>query len=75
MFNAYWEALDFDLPLSPAAAVAGWQRWIDTSLNRPRTSWMPLPPRRCPECNTASRLAPWRRCLSELMGAAGPSWS
>jgi isoamylase len=35
MFNAYWEALDFDLPLAPAAAVAGWQRWIDTSLESP----------------------------------------
>jgi glycogen operon protein len=32
MFNAYWEALDFDLPLAPAA---GWQRWIDTSLDSP----------------------------------------
>ena len=31
MFNAYWEALDFDVPPPPAAAVAGWQRWIDTS--------------------------------------------
>ena len=35
MFNAYWEALDFDLPLVPAAAVSGWQRWIDTSLESP----------------------------------------
>ena len=35
MFNAYWEALDFDLPLAPGAAVAGWQRWIDTSLDSP----------------------------------------
>ena len=35
MFNAYWEALDFDLPLAPGAAVAGWQRWIDTSLESP----------------------------------------
>ena len=35
MFNAYWEALDFELPLAPAAAVAGWQRWIDTSLELP----------------------------------------
>jgi isoamylase len=35
MFNAYWEALDFDLPLAPAAAVYGWQRWIDTSLESP----------------------------------------
>ena len=31
MFNAYWEALDFELPLAPVAAVSGWQRWIDTS--------------------------------------------
>jgi isoamylase len=31
MFNAYWEALDFDLPSAPTSAVAGWQRWIDTS--------------------------------------------
>ena len=35
MFNAYWEALDFELPLAPEAAVAGWQRWIDTSLESP----------------------------------------
>jgi hypothetical protein len=31
MFNAYWAALDFDLPSAPTSAVAGWQRWIDTS--------------------------------------------
>ena len=36
MFNAYWEALDFDLPPIPATAVAGWQRWIDTSLESPQ---------------------------------------
>jgi isoamylase len=35
MFNAYWEALDFELPLAPEAADAGWQRWIDTSLQSP----------------------------------------
>jgi hypothetical protein len=40
-----------------------------------RTSWTPLPPHLCPECNTAWRLVPWRRCLSELMGAADPSSS
>ena len=34
MFNAYWEALDFDLPSAPAGAV-GWRRWIDTSLVSP----------------------------------------
>ena len=35
MFNAYWEALDFDLPPAPAAAIGGWRRWIDTSLEPP----------------------------------------
>ncbi len=35
MFNAFWEALDFELPLAPAGAVAGWQRWIDTSRDWP----------------------------------------
>ncbi len=35
MFNAYWEALDFELPLPPATATSGWQRWIDTSLESP----------------------------------------
>jgi isoamylase len=35
MFNAYWEALDFDLPAPPATAVDGWRRWIDTSRESP----------------------------------------
>jgi isoamylase len=35
IFNAYWEALDFELPLAPGSALAGWQRWIDTSLESP----------------------------------------
>jgi isoamylase len=35
MFNAYWEALDFELPPAPTTAFAGWRRWIDTSLESP----------------------------------------
>jgi glycogen operon protein len=35
IFNAYWEALHFDLPAVPNTAVFGWQRWIDTSLDSP----------------------------------------
>jgi len=55
MFNAYWEALDFDLPSAPAAAV-GWRRWIDTSLVSPEditdpTTAPPVP-------GTQYRLAP-----------------
>ena len=35
MFNAYWDALDFDLPTVPATAGSGWQRWIDTARESP----------------------------------------
>lgn len=35
MFNAYWGALDFELPPLPATAVSGWQRWIDTARESP----------------------------------------
>jgi isoamylase len=35
MSNAYWEALDFELPPVPATAASGWQRWIDTALDSP----------------------------------------
>ncbi len=35
MSNAYWEALDFELPPVPETAVAGWRRWIDTALQSP----------------------------------------
>jgi isoamylase len=35
MSNAYWEPLDFDLPVVPGAGVGGWRRWIDTALESP----------------------------------------
>ncbi len=35
MFNAYWEALDFELPAVPETALSGWQRWIDTARESP----------------------------------------
>ena len=35
MSNAYWEALDFELPPVAATAASGWQRWIDTALDSP----------------------------------------
>jgi isoamylase len=35
MINAYWEALEFDLPPIPAGTLAGWSRWIDTALESP----------------------------------------
>ena len=35
MFNAYWEALDFELPPGPDDAASGWRRWVDTALESP----------------------------------------
>ncbi len=46
MSNAYWDALDFDLPHVPETAVSGWQRWIDTAREPPEDitdpPWAPL---------------------------------
>ena len=33
--NAYWEALDFELPSFDEASGLHWSRWIDTSLDSP----------------------------------------
>jgi glycogen operon protein len=35
MFNAYWEALTFEIPRVDPAVHAGWRRWIDTSREAP----------------------------------------
>jgi len=35
IFNAYWEALDFDLPRLNDACENRWRRWIDTALDSP----------------------------------------
>jgi isoamylase len=34
MWNAYWEQLDFQLPLA-GDQVCPWRRWIDTSFDSP----------------------------------------
>jgi glycogen operon protein len=34
MFNAYWEALTFELP-RPGSGVHAWRRWIDTYRDAP----------------------------------------
>jgi glycogen operon protein len=36
MFNAYWEALDFELPSVPPTAEGAWRRCIDTALPTPQ---------------------------------------
>jgi len=39
--NAYWEALDFELPAVPDTAISGWRRWIDTALESPEDIMAP----------------------------------
>jgi glycogen operon protein len=34
IMNAYWEALDFELPMATNGAE-NWHRWIDTALDTP----------------------------------------
>jgi glycogen operon protein len=36
MLNTYWEALDFELPVSAGQDGSRWRRWIDTSLPSPQ---------------------------------------
>jgi glycogen operon protein len=35
LFNAWREALEFDLPEPPAETRGAWLRWLDTSLDAP----------------------------------------
>jgi pullulanase/glycogen debranching enzyme len=35
MLNAYWEALTFELPPTPASNHRGWRRAVDTALTPP----------------------------------------
>jgi isoamylase len=41
IFNAYWEALDFELPQLKNTSGTAWRRWIDTALDSPHDilSW------------------------------------
>jgi isoamylase len=36
IFNAYWEALDFELPEVTNGQRGSWRRWVDTSLPTPQ---------------------------------------
>lgn len=36
ILNAYWEPLDFELPLVDRDSREGWRRWIDTTLDSPQ---------------------------------------
>ena len=45
IFNSYWEALDFELPLVRNSDTHPWRRWIDTSLDSPEDilEWQTAP--------------------------------
>jgi glycogen operon protein len=45
ILNAYWEPLDFELPVVADSAHDGWRRWIDTFLDSPRdiVDWKDAP--------------------------------
>ena len=36
ILNAYWEPLDFELPVLDPPEEPAWRRWIDTALDSPR---------------------------------------
>jgi isoamylase len=35
MLNAYWEPLEFEIPILPEGPNVGWRRWLDTYLDPP----------------------------------------
>ena len=45
IFNAYWELLEFELPLLESGPGQSWRRWIDTSLDSPEdiVQWQSAP--------------------------------
>jgi len=46
ILNAFWEPLEFELPLVSDHSGAGWRRWIDTYLHSPHdiVDWQNAPP-------------------------------
>jgi isoamylase len=46
ILNAYWEPLDFELPVRGNGDKDPWRRWIDTSLDSPHdiVEWRISPP-------------------------------
>lgn len=46
IMNAYWEPLDFELPLAENGGKNPWRRWIDTALDSPNdiAEWQVSPP-------------------------------
>ena len=45
ILNAYWEALEFELPPADPQSEIAWRRWIDTALDPPHEieEWQAAP--------------------------------
>jgi glycogen operon protein len=45
LLNAYWDQLEFELPLADDIGLGAWRRWIDTSLESPEdiAPWQAAP--------------------------------
>jgi glycogen operon protein len=57
MFNAHWEAQEFELPVRLHARPARWRRWIDTGLDSPNdiVPWLKAPTVAGPLCRLEGR--------------------
>jgi glycogen operon protein len=66
--NAYWEALEFELPALESPWFTGWRRWIDTALPSPED--IRTPAELVPVEQSKYRVAP--RSVVALVSDAGP---
>ena len=57
ILNAYWEPLDFELPLGNDGGPGAWRRWIDTALGSPEdiVPWQMAPSLCGPTYRAAAR--------------------
>jgi glycogen operon protein len=68
IFNAYWEPLDFELPLADTPRRGPWRRWIDTALDSP----LDIVPWESAPVVDAARYRAESRSVVVLFAALGP---
>lgn len=71
ILNAYWEPLDFELPLVDESTSGAWRRWIDTALESPDdiAPWEEAP------VVTGLTYRAEGRSVVTLYAPLGPSWA
>ena len=74
IFNAYWEALDFELPYVANGQESSWRRWLDTSLPTPMdiVPWQesPLVAEQIYKAGPRSVVILWARADNGLLASA-----